>query len=495
MNVEDCMTDLIIEVEGHCSALEVLRQINNERALGALVLCERNVRFAISKLELESLKEHDLVQECRVIFSRRSGVFSVKDSFLNIISFMMRENLDMVPVADQDRQFKALVFSEVRDKVSDSIEECVSRTSKVDEYVSMLSHDIRSPLSIISVCCDYLMNVQDNGSNLSEEQKSFIKRIDKNTDTALSLVSALLDLGALGKSRSLSYSDIRLEEFLRGLCENLNFLSTRKHVAIEVECSDNIIVSMDRERISQVLENLISNAVKFSPQSSKVVVRGETLSREGQLWVKLSIIDNGPGMSSEDANNIFSPYSQLDSGTARKLGVGLGLSIATRYVTSHGGNISVKSKIGAGSTFEVCLPGAQVAESKGSSKQKVVLLVDDDPDIREFLGGELEEFGYKVIEANDGEDGNIKYRRCAPDLVISDIQMPKSDGIELLSRLKGLDSKIPVILASGYYPKLSADLANSVFKADSFFHKPFDIKEVLSVAEQLIKKNREQDAS
>ena len=173
----------------------------------------------------------------------------------------------------------------------------------------------------------------------------------------------------------------------------------------ELPDGDNFELAADRDRIEQVLTNLIGNAIKFTPAGGTIIVRGER--RDSELW--LSVTDSGPGIASPQLPHVFERYWQAPE--TASLGHGLGLAIAKGIVDAHAGRIWVESKLGVGTTFRVALPLA------GVPHHKKVLVVDDNPDLRDTLGERLARAGYEVAKAGDGAEALVYLKRGTPPVV------------------------------------------------------------------------------
>ena len=368
--------------------------------------------------------------------------------------------------------------------------ELSSKVSSMDDYLGVVSHDVRTPLSVISLCCDYLSS-DASTKTMTPDQQSFIERIARNCKNASDLVSDLLDIVRLEKGFGLHYEDVDVDQFLGEVISNLQVIASDKHIEVVVQCEEHIHISMDPKRMIHVLENLVNNAVKFSPQGKKIFVTAGTEQRGAINYLALSVRDEGEGIREEDSEKIFSEFSQLETGVAKTLGIGLGLSIAKKFVSLHQGIMEVDGGWQKGATFKVLIPGAFVgakgAEGLSRSGLPIILLVEDDDSIREYFQEELSNAGYDVILAGDGIEGLHAYFRYRPKLIISDIRMPNSDGLELLAKVRMTDKDVPFLLCTGYYPGLSEDLAASEYAANQVIEKPADAEDVVSAVKEHLK--------
>jgi signal transduction histidine kinase len=219
------------------------------------------------------------------------------------------------------------------------------------ELLAIVSHDLRTPLSTISLGTTLL----EDASQGQEDRTQVIEIIKRAADRMERLIKDLQEMGRLDAGRTLRVDvrSVELATLLREACEALHIQAGAKQQ--EVSCdlpAPPIAVSADPDRICQVLGNLIGNAIKFTPRGGRIVLAARREGRE----VRVSVTDQGPGIPEADLPRVFEPYWQAQ-GTAR-LGAGIGLKIAKGLVEAHGGRIWVESKMGEGTTFSFTLPVA-----------------------------------------------------------------------------------------------------------------------------------------
>ena len=277
----------------------------------------------------------------------------------------------------------------------------------------------------------------------------------------LSLVNGVLDLSKIEAGKM----DLYLETFeigtmIRDVATTVEPLIHKKGNKFVVECPTDIgTMHADLTKVRQVLFNLLSNAGKFTEHGTLTL----NVSRDGTVgsWITFRLTDTGIGMSAEQLERIFQPFTQADASTTRKFGgTGLGLIITKRFCEMMGGDVTVESKIGEGSTFTVRLRGdlhnpAEVdavvdvkAAAGAVSAMTTVLVIDDEPAVRDLMSRSLGSEGIRIVTAADGEEGLNRARELVPDLVFLDVMMPKMDGWAVLTALKA-DPKlmrIPVVM-------------------------------------------------
>lgn len=219
-------------------------------------------------------------------------------------------------------------------------------------FVGIAAHDLRNPLSSI-IGLTALMTDGTLGE-IQGEQRSFLETIESTAQGMLKMVNNLLDISAIESGKlDLDLACQSLKPILDDRIRIIAFAATRKEIAIEPTIEDDTETNVDRGRIAQVMDNLMSNAIKFSPPGSTVRIR---LFRDGDT-IKCSVTDQGPGLSADDKKKLFGEFQKLSARpTAGEKSTGLGLAIVKKTVEAHGGTIEVESEPGQGATFTFGLP-------------------------------------------------------------------------------------------------------------------------------------------
>lgn len=232
------------------------------------------------------------------------------------------------------------------------------------DFVSNVSHELRTPLTAIKGSVDNMLDGLTG--DLTEKQNRYLVRIKSNADRLARLINDLLDLSRIEAGISLKPVKLSLLTLANEVAENLRPMALEKQITIEVDSTDkNIFVWADSDRTSEVLTNLLGNAIKFTPVSGKITL---SLVNNGGDWVKVSVADTGPGIPSEEAVRIFDKFYQITQTERQKArGTGLGLSIAKALVEMHGGKIWLESQAGKGSIFCFTLPTEQSVKSDSLS--------------------------------------------------------------------------------------------------------------------------------
>jgi PAS domain S-box-containing protein len=333
-----------------------------------------------------------------------------------------------------------------------------------DEFLATVSHELRSPLSAI-IGWSHVLKL--HGSNDPEDLRTGILAIERNAKMQEQLIADLLDVSriASGKLR-LNLQKVDLSDTVRHTFEAFREPAAAKQ--IDIVCTDDLprpVIQGDPVRLQQVLGNLLSNAIKFTTPGGRVTVN---LDVRGD-HVDLSVTDTGKGIRRDFLPYVFDTFRQESSSSTRSHeGLGLGLSIVRQLVEMHGGTVSVDSEgENRGATFVATFPLARVADgdvapparqvdekfNRKALRGLRVLVVDDDPDARMIVRRLLVDYDVEMFEAESVAEALQVVDRCRPQLLLSDIGMPGSDGYELLRsiRAKGYGAdRLPAIALTAF---------------------------------------------
>ncbi|MEH1916380.1 response regulator [Nostoc sp.] len=327
-----------------------------------------------------------------------------------------------------------------------------------DEFLANMSHELRTPLNSILGLSEALL--EEVFGSLTPKQSQFLKTIEQSGEHLLALINDILDLSKIESGKM----EIELRPVsLDSVCESsLNFVkeqARQKQIQLTCEIDRTITeIEADERRLLQVLVNLLTNAVKFTPDEGRV--KFEVKMNSPQQAVEFRVTDNGIGISPENLSQIFQPFIQLDSSLSRRYtGTGLGLSIIQRIVDLHGGSIHVESEVGRGSCFSVMLPWHPLFKQDDSPLPEAplnegeiqqALVVEDSGVAANQIKRYFAELGATSVIHPVGE-GVLKVAlQVKPDVIVLDILLPKSSGWEVLRELKAhpQTQNIPIILIS-----------------------------------------------
>jgi CheY-like chemotaxis protein/nitrogen-specific signal transduction histidine kinase len=332
-----------------------------------------------------------------------------------------------------------------------------------DEFLAMVSHDLRNPLTSILGWAAVLRSVQ-----LPQRVNHAVEVIERNARVETQLVESLLDLSRIAAGKlELDTERVDLLSVVLNVVDSFRPAADIGGITLDAELpSDPVVLIGDSARLQQILSNLLANAIKFSSRSGHVKVRLNHIGSKAQI----EVTDDGVGIDPDFLPHVFDRFRQANSAKGRtKVGLGLGLTIVRELVQAHGGNVVANSAgKGCGSKFTVTLPIPAVipthiepADTQAAGGEQVsiagirALIVDDDADARELIALTLQSvdaIGKSASSAREALDDIVRER---PDVLIADIGMPNEDGYELIQKLRRLEGgssqkRLPAIALTGY---------------------------------------------
>ncbi len=396
-----------------------------------------------------------------------------------------------------------------------------------NRFFTNISHEFRTPLTLILGPAEQIMGLAKN-----EKNKENARIIFRSAKKLKKLTNQLLDLARLGSNNM--KLETRLQNLIPILSEIVSsFFSmaeARKIILKFIPHEETIMIYLDRDKLEKIMNNIISNALKFTSMGGKVIV--ETFQKENEI--EISVSDTGIGIPENELNKIFDRFYQVDNKPHREYeGTGVGLSLTKELVELHKGRISVASIDGQGSTFKVILPlgkdhlhedeifddsimadkkepedkpipvytgddlnfknvNTDNLETESDNEQEIfdLMIVEDNADLRRYLYNIMKQ-EFRIIEAVNGEDGLTKSFQQIPDIIISDVMMPKMDGFQMCSKLKSdsRTSHIPVILLTAK-ATLSDKIEGFECGADSYIMKPFEATELKARIRNLLEQRK-----
>ncbi len=365
-----------------------------------------------------------------------------------------------------------------------------------DAFLANMSHELRTPLNGILGYAQLLQ--RDTG--LNERQLNGVDVIRHSSEHLLTLINDLLDYSKIEAGKvELSLTSVSLDNFLRTLTEIVEFKAKEKGLKLICEAAPDLpeAVRADERRLRQVLLNLLSNAVKFTDRGQV----GLDVRLTAPNRIRFEVQDTGIGIAHDQLEAIFAPFDQVGDAQHRLGGTGLGLAISREIVRLMGGEIRVKSEIGAGSTFwfELALPSAAPRSAPEKSTRlvvgyegprKSVLIADDAADNRSLLIDLLGPLGFDVAGVSNGRELLKLAGTLRPDLVITDFVMPDMDGQEATRRLRRRRNlKVaPVIMVSAHASDTDEQTCLAA-GADRFLSKPIDVERLLAEMADLMRLN------
>lgn len=347
------------------------------------------------------------------------------------------------------------------------------------DFLTVAAHELRTPLTPLSM---YLQSIERRLSRGQSIGRDLVTKARRQVERLGRLVEDLLDISRLESRRlMLGSSDVELNDLVDDVVADFR-AQTRNHDILFHRTGSPILVQGDRERLEQVMVNLVANAIKYTPQGGQIRVAVERLEKEARI----SVQDPGIGIPTEEQARLFQRFFRAANATTRNYsGLGIGLYVSHEIVHRHGGRFEVQSEMGEGSTFTFYLPLSPRSVAAPDAQQRL-LLVDDDPEILEATGQVLREWGYAVDAAADGQTALELARKARPDLALIDLMMPSMDGWTLIQRLRdeGLVRDVPVVVFSA-----DRELRDGGRKlqVDGALRKPFELEELQDMVERLLR--------
>ncbi|HJP89421.1 MAG TPA: response regulator [Candidatus Limnocylindrales bacterium] len=331
------------------------------------------------------------------------------------------------------------------------ITELRAASAAKSDFLAAMSHELRTPLNAIIGFSELLLDGPEVAQ--PDRVKEFSGHIHGSGLHLLELINEVLDLARVEAGRpDLRPSAFDLAPLLAETIAAMRPLAERKSLTFTLETPGELPLVADPARMRQVVFNLVSNAIKFTPSGGRVTVRGSTAGE----FVMLSVEDTGVGIEDVDLQRVFEAFEQVRTGGSQE-GTGLGLALTRRLVEAHGGTIEVASQVGRGSRFTVRLPSSGAVSAPASAPIPVleadrptVLVIEDDPSAAELLRVYLEGAGFGVASTASGHDGLRWAEELRPNAILLDILLPDIDGWDVLQRLKRSAGTraIPVLVVS-----------------------------------------------
>jgi len=430
-------------------------------------------------------------------------------------------------------------IQEKNKQLKDQSEKLQEMDKVKSRFFANISHEFRTPLTLIMSPAEQMQSEVKN-----KHHKEKLKTMLRGSQRLLTLINQLLDLARIDSGKlKLQVTDQNIVSFLKGILASFYILTQQNQLALEFQSEEEEIpLYFDPPKMEEVIHNLLINAVKFTPPDGKITVSvfrdQQESTAEGvklKRYVKISVRDTGIGISQEQITHIFDRFFQAENLKVKShKGTGIGLALAKEIIQLHHGTIDAHSQEGEGTEFvirlhmgsehlkpnEIADPSAapykpqkdkeietlyMKMETEKQTEQKndidkmeegeediddekpVILVVEDDADVRKYIRDPLVESHYTVVEAGDGKEGIEKALKIIPDLIVSDIMMPEPDGYELCKTLKAdiRTSHVPIVLLTA---KASEESIIQGLKtgADDYVTKPFNSKILLNRIKNLI---------
>lgn len=387
------------------------------------------------------------------------------------------------------------------------------------KFFTNISHEIRTPLTLILGPLEKLIQ-KDISKDEMKENLLLMQRNAKNLDK---LISQLLDFRKLQTGNlKLNLTEADIIDFVRNIVNSFNDLAAEKEISLKFNTLKKTLnAAFDPDKIEKILNNLISNAFKFTAQGGTIAVNISLVFDAGdnefnetekeKQFIEIIVKDTGKGIAAQNLNRIFQRFFQSDAEDGNS-GVGIGLALVKELVEIHNGDIFVTSKPGKGTKFTIRFPYYSTLYEKQTDSRleiepesqppgnyiegeteltenlnsKIMLIVEDNADVRKFVASHFSA-NFKIAQAKNGNEGWKIALEIIPDIIISDVLMPDTDGYELCKQIKNDErtSHIPVILLTALHSK-EHEIKGLTTGADDFITKPFDLSVLQAKVENLL---------
>lgn len=387
-----------------------------------------------------------------------------------------------------------------------------------DQFLAIVSHELRTPLNSILGWSQLLRSRKLNQETMARA----LETIERNARAQNQLIDDLLDISRILRGKlKLQLRPIDLTAVIEAAIESVHFSAEAKHISLQTQLNQNTgLISGDPNRLQQIVWNLLSNAIKFTPEGGRIEVKlegyefsrlscqVEELSQNSKLYAQITVTDTGIGINPDFLPYIFEYFRQADGSMTRAHGgLGLGLAIVRNLVELHGGTVQAESLgEGQGSTFIVRFPVLPTVEVKQNLASLInrkleltseallrlkglqILVVDDEADTRDFIRFSLEQVGSLVTTVGSAAAALQQLTHLQPDILISDIGMPVTDGFSLIQQIREAEIKLnkclPAIALTAY---VGQEYQKQAFSAgfQTYLAKPVDISELVKAVYEL----------
>ncbi len=528
---------------GKFDSARVIGEKQLELALNSGLISEQKVAYYVLAQVYNGLNDHQSAYEALqhyitvndTIFSREKSrqIEELRENYESEQKEQEIASLEKEKSAEQFRRntfasvallilfIGGLLYNNQRIKVRKN-KELLKKGKEVDElkskFFANITHEFRTPLTLILGPIEMMKS-----EAINPKIHQHLNVMKTNASRLLDLINQLLELSKIESgSLKLKASSGNIVPVVKGVVMSFESMAEKKGIILKVESEkEKITLYFDREKLEKILINLISNALKFTPEGGQILV--EIQNKDQHL--NINIKDNGMGIPEKDLVFIFDRFYQSDN-RKESMGTGIGLALAKELIEIHHGSIQVKSEEGAGTEFFLQIPMGDAhlskeeivideasqsnihlsngwdlveldageselnAYEKTESFKPRLLLIEDNMDVRNYII-EILNPDYQILQAHDGEEGISMALENLPDIIISDVMMPKKDGYEVCASLKQNEktSHIPIILLTA---KVTTEdkIQGLENQADDYVTKPFVPKELLVRVQNLIESRK-----
>lgn len=496
------------------------KSYQRENRLSSALVTRDNARVLLMQND-ETMRQQDHLATLRSRIDKAADDFNTQRGYLLVLLFFVVLLVVACGLAVRAYVAKARINRQLNasmDQQRQMTEEMERMTQTQLQFFTNVSHELRTPLTLIAGPTDQLLE----DDTVQGAHRMMLEMVRRNTRILIQLVGEILDFRKVQNNKAhLHLNRFALQRELATWANDFRAVAARRKITIDVDASEvrqDAVIIADRDKLEHIYFNLMSNALKYTPEGGRITT---ALSYDGKQYV-LSVSDTGKGIEEEALSHLFDRFYQARGAVG---GTGIGLSLVKAYVDLHHGDIRVESNEGEGTRFFISLPAAQpgydpakdrearpVAERElvddsyvpedinakeaadritnaedFDADRPLVLIIDDNNGMRAYLRSILKD-RYNVSEAADGRQGLEKARREVPKLIVCDVMMPVMDGLEFTRQLKEdiATSHIPVVLLTARSLPEQREKGYET-GADSYLTKPFSGQVLLSRIDNLLR--------
>lgn len=496
------------------------KSYQRENRLSSALVTRDNARVLLMQND-ETMRQQDHLATLRSRIDKAADDFNTQRGYLLVLLFFVVLLVVACGLAVRAYVAKARINRQLNasmDQQRQMTEEMERMTQTQLQFFTNVSHELRTPLTLIAGPTDQLLE----DDTVQGAHRMMLEMVRRNTRILIQLVGEILDFRKVQNNKAhLHLNRFALQRELATWANDFQAVAARRKITIDVDASEvrqDAVIIADRDKLEHIYFNLMSNALKYTPEGGRITT---ALSYDGKQYV-LSVSDTGKGIEAEALPHLFDRFFQARGAVG---GTGIGLSLVKAYVDLHHGDIRVESNEGEGTRFFISLPAAQpgydpakdrearpVAERElvddsyvpedinakeaadritnaedFDADRPLVLIIDDNNGMRAYLRSILKD-RYNVSEAADGSQGLEKARHEVPKLIVCDVMMPVMDGLEFTRQLKEdiATSHIPVVLLTARSLPEQREKGYET-GADSYLTKPFSGQVLLSRIDNLLR--------
>lgn len=518
------------------TALRILHKqsFEKENILYTAVVDKTNAR--VLKLQTDQINEHqNRIELLNTILNKNLDLYSTQRIFLyfslavlfiiSVLSILLLRSYRHKNRVNKELEITNIAINKQKEELSEQKDQLITLSKNLEDatqakliFFTNISHEFRTPLTLLSGPLESIIKKE----TLSNEGHKLARMMQKNVQVLMKLIDQIIEFRRYENGKMQMYFTLgNLKNFISDICNSFLELSKKRRIHFSFSATeDDFTAWFDSDKLEKICYNLLSNALKFTPENGNIKVHLEKIILNGEFFAKIVVSDTGTGIPAQHIHQVFDRFFRVDTQVS---GSGIGLALTKVLVEQHNGTIAVESTEGKGSTFSITIPFKQkdisiqeqypvldskmshqddlllaeindtedIADETGLKGDKpLILIVEDNQDVRMYVKSLLQE-EYNIMEAPNGQNGLLKAKKHVPELIISDVLMDVMDGFELCRHIKEniTTSHIPVMLLTAF----ALDEQKAIgFEsgADAYIPKPFN-EELLLIRIRKLIENRE----